>query len=92
MRFQVTIDNDFKCTGDGCGVIGDRAPSSSSSSSSSDNTALIAGIAGGVGGVVVVGAAAALWMRSRKDDEQVMTAPVQTINIEDLKTQLAADC
>jgi len=56
---------------------------------SSSNIGLIAGIAGGVGAVVVLAVGAFVFMRSKKQAEPVMA--VQTINVEDLKSQLAGE-
>jgi len=92
--FQVTIDDNFKCvacnSGKGAQVPDGNGAQGSASSSSSDNTALIAGVCGGVGGLLLVAGGAALWMRSRQEDA-VMAAPVQSINVNDLKSQLQAE-
>jgi len=81
----VTVDDNFKCSD--CSPIG---AGSASSSSSSDDTALIAGVCGGVGGAVLLAALAFVVMR-RKPEEAVMAAPVQTVNVDDLKAQLQSD-
>eukprot|EP00961_Rhodomonas_salina_P260040 3514108-Rhodomonas_salina.1 len=61
-------------------------PPPSSSSSSSSSTALIAGICGGVGGLLAVGAGVAMCMRNKAAPDVAMA--IQTINVNDLKTQL----
>eukprot|EP00961_Rhodomonas_salina_P215165 2906050-Rhodomonas_salina.1 len=62
--------------------------SSSSSSSSSSNSVLIAGIAGGVGGAALL--AGALMLISKRFKPEAIPI-VQTINIADMKSQLAED-
>lgn len=83
---QVTIDDSFKC--DDCSP--SAAKSSSSDSSDTDNTALIAGVCGEVGGAVLVGAGVMLWLRS-KNEEAVMAAPGQSIDVNELKAQLQVE-
>jgi len=81
---KVSINADYKCETN-CGPSSGQGQNSDSDLSSS-NTAMIAGIAGGVGGALVVGGAVAMLMR-KKDDEPIPA--VQTINVNDLKAQLA---
>eukprot|EP00961_Rhodomonas_salina_P035916 483039-Rhodomonas_salina.1 len=83
---RVTIDDSFKC--DDCSP--SAAKSSSSDSSDTDNTALIAGVCGEVGGAVLVGAGVMLWLRS-KNEEAVMAAPGQSIDVNELKAQLQVE-
>lgn len=82
---KIAISNELDCTGSKCGEVDSRSDSSSSSGVS---TALIAGIAGGVAGVLVLGLGAWLLMRKREPET---VAAVQTINVSDLKSQLADD-
>jgi metal-sulfur cluster biosynthetic enzyme len=59
-------------------------------SKSSTNVGLIAGVAGGAGALVVLLVGGFLFMKSRSETAQPVTA-VQTINVEDLKSQLAGE-
>jgi len=83
----LTVSRDVN-TAPPAGPIETPAPGSSEGSSSSD-VALIGGIAGGIAGLVLVVLAVVLYTRSKKAEEQI--AAVQTININDLKGQLAED-
>jgi hypothetical protein len=56
---------------------------------SGSNVALIAGICGGVGAVAVLAAGLVMYMRTKSTAEPVTA--VQTINVEDLKSQLSEE-
>eukprot|EP00961_Rhodomonas_salina_P024275 326970-Rhodomonas_salina.1 len=83
----LAVDDVLDYTGKGCG---ESTKGDSSSDGSSVNTALIGGIVGAAVGAVVIGVGALLFMRGRKGATLTAT-PVQTINVQDLKAQLADD-
>jgi len=72
------------------GETGRASTDDSDHSSSSINVALIGGIAGGVVGALVLGVGAFLFMRKRSESAAPM-ATVHSINVSDLKSQLADD-
>jgi len=69
---------------------GTYVPPKDDESSGGMNVALIGGIAGGACALVMLLVGGVIFMKSRSDTAQPVTA-VQTINVEDLKSQLAGE-
>eukprot|EP00961_Rhodomonas_salina_P173647 2341891-Rhodomonas_salina.2 len=82
---KITITTALACEQRGdCGMA-----SPSDEDKAEDNTAMIAGVAGGVGGAVLLAGGVLVYMRSKRGEVTETAEAVQTINIEDLKSQLA---
>eukprot|EP00961_Rhodomonas_salina_P094356 1269619-Rhodomonas_salina.2 len=85
---KIAIVTELACEEAGdCGM--HRDPPSEKKSAT--NTAMIAGVAGGVSGGLLLAGGALLYLRSKRGLVTETAQPVQTISIEDLKSQLASD-